>query len=90
MVEEPVEDLTEGVAVALSGRPVGRLHSATSLGRRGPDCSGSEAGREYREPRISSNRRCLGDDCPSSALYGQLRSGESGWAGILFSAVWFG
>jgi hypothetical protein len=29
MVEEPVEDLTEGVAVALSGHPVGRLHSAT-------------------------------------------------------------
>jgi hypothetical protein len=52
MVEEPVEDLTEGVAVALSGRPVGRLHSATSPRTSSPDCCGSEADREYSDANL--------------------------------------
>jgi hypothetical protein len=60
--------LTEGVA-ALSGHPVGRLPPPLQLGRRDPDCSGSEAGREYSDANLNVETApcCLGDNCPSSA-----------------------
>jgi hypothetical protein len=52
MVEEPVEDLTKKVTVALSGRHVGRFHSATSPWTMSPDCCGSEADREYSDANL--------------------------------------
>jgi hypothetical protein len=70
--------LTEGVAVALSGHPVGRLPPPLQLGRRDPDCSGSEAGREYSDANliVETAPCCLGDNCRYFVLYGPVRSGQ--------------